>query len=72
MRKAGKVVAEVLQVIETAVKSVITAADLNKAIVDIRLFDISSTVQKYAKCNRYSVVKEYVGHRIERKIQEDP
>ena len=37
-----------------------------------RLSDISAAVQKYVEDNGYSVVREYVGHGIGRKMHESP
>ncbi len=43
-----------------------------KAIVGNRLTDISNHIQVYAERNGYSVVRDYVGHGIGRKMHEAP
>ncbi|MFW5972059.1 MAG: type I methionyl aminopeptidase [Bacillota bacterium] len=45
---------------------------IKKALVKNRLTDISHEIQKYAEENGYSVVREYVGHGIGRKMHESP
>ena len=45
---------------------------IGKAIVGGRLTDISHAVQEYAENQRFSVVREYVGHGIGRALHEDP
>ncbi len=45
---------------------------LEKAIIGNRLFDISHAIQKYVEANEFSVVRDYVGHGIGRKMHEDP
>lgn len=42
------------------------------AIVGERLGDIGHSIQKYVESNGYSVVRDYVGHGIGRKMHEDP
>jgi methionyl aminopeptidase len=43
-----------------------------KAIDGNRLSDISNAVQEYAEGFSYSIVRDYVGHGIGRKMHEDP
>jgi methionyl aminopeptidase len=45
---------------------------IKHAIVGDRLGDISSAIQKVGESNRFSVVKEYVGHGIGRQMHEEP
>ena len=45
---------------------------IGKAIVGGRLTDISHAVQEYAENQKFSVVREYVGHGIGRALHEDP
>lgn len=45
---------------------------VEKAVVGNRLSDISWAVQEYAENNKYSVVREFVGHGIGREMHEDP
>ena len=37
-----------------------------------RLYDVSHAVQKHVEANRFSVVRDYVGHGIGRAMHEDP
>jgi methionyl aminopeptidase len=37
-----------------------------------RLGDIGAAIEHHAKCNRYSVVREYCGHGIGREMHEEP
>lgn len=45
---------------------------VEKAVVGNRLSDISWAVQEHAENNKYSVVREFVGHGIGREMHEDP
>ena len=45
---------------------------IEKAIVGNRLSDISHEIQKYVESEGYSVVRDFVGHGIGRKLHEDP
>ncbi len=45
---------------------------IEKARVGNRLFDISSAVQKFAEGSGYSVVRDFVGHGIGKKMHEEP
>ena len=45
---------------------------VEKAIVGNRLTDISYDVQQYVEAAGFSVVRDYVGHGIGRKVHEDP
>jgi methionyl aminopeptidase len=47
-------------------------AGINAAQPGGRLGDISAAVQEYAESRGYSVVREYTGHGIGRKMHEDP
>jgi methionyl aminopeptidase len=66
----GKVSREALKLIEA------TRAALTKAIAAARdgsrLSDISAAVENYAASQGFSVVREYTGHGIGRKMHEDP
>lgn len=44
----------------------------NIAYVDNRLTDISNEIQQYVEANGFSVVRDFVGHGIGRKVHEDP
>ena len=45
---------------------------IEKAYIGNRLTDISHEIQKYAESHGFSVVREYVGHGIGRKMHEAP
>ncbi|MFC1871261.1 type I methionyl aminopeptidase [Chloroflexota bacterium] len=47
-------------------------AGINTACPGARLGDVSAAVQNYAESRGYSVVREYTGHGIGRKMHEDP
>ena len=54
----------------------ITLESLHKGIEQAQagnyLSDISHAIQKYAEANNFSVVREFVGHGIGKKLHEDP
>ena len=43
-----------------------------QAKVGNRLFDVSHAVQKHVEANKFSIVRDYVGHGIGRAMHEDP
>jgi methionyl aminopeptidase len=43
-----------------------------QAVVGNRVTDISRAIQTYVEANGYSVVREFVGHGVGRKVHEDP
>lgn len=45
---------------------------IEQAIIGNRLSDISHAIQKHAETNGFSVVRDYVGHGIGRKMHEEP
>lgn len=45
---------------------------ISKAVPGGRLYDISHAVQSYVEQRGYSVVRDFVGHGIGRKLHEDP
>lgn len=45
---------------------------IEKAVVGNRLTDISHEIQQYVEANGFSVVRDYVGHGIGKKVHEDP
>jgi methionyl aminopeptidase len=47
-------------------------AGMNEARAGNRLGDISAAIQQYVESRGYSVVREYTGHGIGRKMHEDP
>ncbi len=66
----GKVGPEVQRLIETTEQSFYSGID--QALVGNRLSDISHAIQQFAEARGYSVVREYVGHGIGRKMHEAP
>ena len=48
------------------------AKGIEKAVTGKRLFDISAAIQSHAEGNGMSVVRDYVGHGIGRKLHEEP
>jgi len=48
------------------------AAGIAKAVPGNRLFDVSSAIQTYNEQRGFSVVRDFVGHGIGRKLHEDP
>ncbi|HDP16427.1 MAG TPA: type I methionyl aminopeptidase, partial [Candidatus Omnitrophica bacterium] len=47
-------------------------AGIEKAVQGNRLFDISHAIQAYAEDRGYSLVRDFVGHGIGRKMHEEP
>lgn len=45
---------------------------IDKAVADGKLFDISHAVQNCVEARGYSVVRDFVGHGIGKKLHEDP
>jgi methionyl aminopeptidase len=45
---------------------------IEKAVIGNRIGDISNAIQTYAEAHGYSVVREYIGHGIGRKMHEEP
>lgn len=45
---------------------------LEKAVPGNRLTDISHAIQAYVESNGFSIVREYVGHGVGKKLHEDP
>ncbi len=45
---------------------------ISRAVVQNKLFDISSSVEQYVKKHGYTVVRDFVGHGIGQKMHEDP
>ncbi|MDD2499351.1 MAG: type I methionyl aminopeptidase [Geobacter sp.] len=45
---------------------------IEQAVAGGRLFDISSAVQKHVELHGYSVVRDFVGHGIGKKLHEEP
>lgn len=66
----GEVSEVAKKLLEVTEKALLTG--IEKALIGNRLFDISHAVQKYVEANGFSVVRDYVGHGIGRKMHEDP
>lgn len=66
----GEVDAEALKLIE--VTKTALEKGIEQAVEGNRLTDISHAVQVYVESNGFSVVRDYVGHGIGRKMHEDP
>jgi len=66
----GDVDPEALKLLEVAETSLYKG--IEQAVVGNRLTDISHAIQTHAESHGYSVVREYVGHGIGRKMHEDP
>lgn len=67
---AGKPSSTAARLMEVTEKAL--AEGISQAVPGNRLHDISSAVQKYAEKNGFSVVRDFVGHGIGRKMHEDP
>jgi len=58
---------ELIKVTEDAL-----GAGIKKAVKGNRVFDISHAIQQYVESRGYSVVRDFVGHGIGKKMHEDP
>lgn len=67
---AGKISPKAAKLLEVTQKALMLG--IEQAKPGNRLFDISAAVQGYAESNGFSVVRDYVGHGIGRKLHEDP
>lgn len=66
----GQVAPEVMALLRTTKESLFQG--IEKAIAGNRIGDISNAVQTYCEARGYSVVREFIGHGIGRKLHEDP
>ena len=66
----GKVSPQAKKLIETAKKSLEIA--IGKIKPGVHLGDVSFTVQKYVESQRFSVIRDLVGHGVGEKLHEDP
>lgn len=66
----GEIDKEVARLLEVTEQSLYKG--IEKAVVNNRLSDISHAVQDYVENNGFSVVRDYVGHGIGRKMHEEP
>jgi methionyl aminopeptidase len=67
----GDAVSESAQRLISTAKNALYAG-INKAAEGNRLFDISYAIQQYVERAGYSVVRDFVGHGIGKKMHEDP
>lgn len=66
----GEVAPEVMALLKTTKESLYLG--IEKAVAGNRIGDISNAVQTYCETRGYSVVREFIGHGIGRKLHEDP
>ena len=66
----GKVTAEAERLLKITHEA--TLLGIEQMRMGKHLYDISDAVQNHAERNGYSVVRQYVGHGIGRKVHEDP
>jgi methionyl aminopeptidase len=66
----GKITENASRLIEVTRQSLFKAID--ECVVGNRVLDISYSVQKNAESNGYTVVRDFVGHGIERNLHEPP
>jgi methionyl aminopeptidase len=66
----GQVSGEVERLLKVAEESL--KKSIEKAQTGNRLSDISNAIQKHAEANGYSVVRNFVGHGIGKKMHEEP
>jgi len=66
----GDVSDETLKLLQATEESLF--AGISKAVSGNRLFDISHAIQDYVEQRGFSVVRDFVGHGIGRKLHEDP
>jgi methionyl aminopeptidase len=66
----GDVSVESVKLLKATEESLI--AGISKAVPGNRLFDISHAIQAYVEQRGFSVVRDFVGHGIGRKLHEDP
>jgi len=66
----GEIDQEIRRLLDVTQESL--AKGIEQAVIGNRLSDISHAVQKHVESNGYSVVRDYVGHGIGRKMHEEP
>ena len=66
----GDVSAEIKRLLQATEESLL--AGISMAVPGNRLFDISHAIQDYVEQRGFSVVRDFVGHGIGRKLHEDP
>lgn len=66
----GKISQNALRLMKVAEESLYRG--IEKAVEGNRLFDISYAIQQHVESHGYSVVRDFVGHGIGKKLHEDP
>jgi methionyl aminopeptidase len=66
----GRITEAAQKLIETTRESLL--AGIHEVGPGVRLGDVGAAIQRYAEARGYSVVREYVGHGIGRRLHEDP
>jgi len=66
----GEIDQEVQRLLDVTQESL--AKGIEQAVIGNRLSDISHAIQKHVESNGFSVVRDYVGHGIGRKMHEEP
>ncbi|MDO5014737.1 MAG: type I methionyl aminopeptidase [Clostridia bacterium] len=66
----GEVSADIVKLLKVTEESLLKGID--KAVAGNRVSDISGAVQDWCEKNGYSIVKEYTGHGVGKKLHEDP
>lgn len=66
----GDVSSEAMKLLQATKESL--AAGISMATPGNRLYDVSYAIQSYVEQRGYSVVRDFVGHGIGRKLHEDP
>jgi len=66
----GEVAEEVQKLVRVTEECLLLG--IEKAVVGNRISDISHAVQTHAEANGFSVVREFVGHGVGRKLHEEP
>lgn len=66
----GAITAEATKLLKITEQSLYKG--IEQALVGGRLFDISSAVQSHVELHGYSVVRDFVGHGIGKKLHEEP
>ncbi|MBC9785275.1 type I methionyl aminopeptidase [Heliobacterium chlorum] len=66
----GEIDAELQRLLDVTRQSL--HVGIEQARIGNRLFDISHAIQEYVEDNRFSVVRQFVGHGIGKKMHEEP
>jgi methionyl aminopeptidase len=66
----GTAPAEILKLVDVTYNALL--AGIEKAVPGNRIGDISHVVQRHVESNRFSVVREFVGHGVGRSMHEEP